>query len=163
MPSLTEKLSDITTGAMGAVTGKSITVGDYLLTKLKELGCDMIFGVPGDYNMEFLDQIEGCRFNAVATAYPTILNVFLDFKGIDWGYNTTELAAAYAADGYARVKGIGAICTTFAVGELRHDYPLLDERKLWKLTHWHHQCNKRACWILRRNDTSCPHVSPLLL
>jgi hypothetical protein len=29
-----------------------------------------------------------------------------------------ELNAAYAADGYARIKGFGAICTTYGVGEL---------------------------------------------
>src|SRR5699024_11212921 len=32
--------------------------------------------------------------------------------------NTNELNASYAADGYARVKGIGALVTTFGVGEL---------------------------------------------
>ncbi|KAJ3284325.1 Pyruvate decarboxylase 1 [Borealophlyctis nickersoniae] len=75
------------------------TVGNYLLARLKELGCDTVFGVPGDFNMEFLDQVE-------------------DFKGITWGYNVHELGAGYAADGYARVRGIGAMCTTFGVGEL---------------------------------------------
>eukprot|EP01119_Soliformovum_irregulare_P010318 TRINITY_DN2535_c0_g1_i1.p1 TRINITY_DN2535_c0_g1~~TRINITY_DN2535_c0_g1_i1.p1 ORF type:complete len:573 (-),score=194.08 TRINITY_DN2535_c0_g1_i1:51-1628(-) len=29
-----------------------------------------------------------------------------------------ELNAAYAADGYARIKGIGCVCTTYGVGEL---------------------------------------------
>ncbi|MBV8966671.1 MAG: alpha-keto acid decarboxylase family protein, partial [Mycobacteriaceae bacterium] len=29
-----------------------------------------------------------------------------------------ELNAAYAADGYARMRGLGAVCTTFGVGEL---------------------------------------------
>ena len=29
-----------------------------------------------------------------------------------------ELNAAYAADGYARIKGFGAVCTTYGVGEL---------------------------------------------
>lgn len=32
--------------------------------------------------------------------------------------NVNELNAAYAADGYARINGIAAICTTFGVGEL---------------------------------------------
>ena len=35
----------------------SITVGDYLLTRLEELGIKHVFGVPGDYNLSFLDQI----------------------------------------------------------------------------------------------------------
>lgn len=42
----------------------------------------------------------------------------LDDKSLIWGRNVNELNAAYAADGYARVKGAGAILTTFGVGEL---------------------------------------------
>lgn len=76
-----------------------ISIGNYLLLRLKELGCHTIFGVPGDFNMGFLDVIE-------------------DDPEMTWGANTDELIAGYAADGYARVKGIGALCTTFGVGEL---------------------------------------------
>lgn len=75
------------------------TIGDYLLIRLKELGVKHIFGVPGDYNLAFLDQI-------VAT------------EGLEWIGNCNELNAAYAADGYARINGIGALVTTFGVGEL---------------------------------------------
>ncbi|TPX68206.1 hypothetical protein SpCBS45565_g03251 [Spizellomyces sp. 'palustris'] len=96
MPTITERITETAEAMVGKTT---ITVGDYILTRLKELGCDMVFGVPGDFNMEFLDQIE-------------------DFDGVGWGYNATELGAGYAADGYARIKGLGAICTTFGVGEL---------------------------------------------
>lgn len=35
----------------------SATVGDYLLLRLKRIGVKHIFGVPGDYNLEFLDRI----------------------------------------------------------------------------------------------------------
>ncbi len=38
--------------------------------------------------------------------------------GLDWVGNTNELNAAYAADGYARVHGAGALITTFGPGEL---------------------------------------------
>jgi indolepyruvate decarboxylase len=31
----------------------------------------------------------------------------LDFEGIQWGNNCNELNASYAADGYARIRGIG--------------------------------------------------------
>ncbi|KAJ3017489.1 Pyruvate decarboxylase 1 [Thoreauomyces humboldtii] len=95
----------IASGAQDALAGvgkripRPIAIGDYLLARLKELGCNMVFGLPGDFNMEFLDQIE-------------------DFDGVEWGYNANELNAGYAADGYARIKGIGALCTTFGVGEL---------------------------------------------
>ncbi|MBM7688051.1 indole-3-pyruvate decarboxylase [Enterococcus ureilyticus] len=75
------------------------TVADYLLDRLKELGIDEIFGVPGDYNLQFLDHITARK----------------DFK---WVGTANELNAAYMADGYARTKGIAAFVTTFGVGEL---------------------------------------------
>jgi len=81
------------------MSSSKITIGNYLLQRLKSLGIDIIFGVPGDYNLPFLDQIE-------------------DFDGIQWGNNCNELNASYAADGYARIRGIGALVTTFGVGEL---------------------------------------------
>ncbi|TPX56251.1 hypothetical protein PhCBS80983_g04647 [Powellomyces hirtus] len=98
MADLAETMKEAVTG-LGKHIPLPYTVGNYLLARLKELGCDMVFGVPGDFNMEFLDQIE-------------------DFDGVNWGYNTNELNAGYAADGYARIKGLGALCTTFGVGEL---------------------------------------------
>jgi len=42
----------------------------------------------------------------------------LEASGLKWVGNANELGAAYAADGYARVKGISAMITTFGVGEL---------------------------------------------
>lgn len=78
---------------------KKFTIGDYLLTRLYQLGITDLFGVPGDYNLAFLDHVN-------------------DFKNIQWRGNTNELNAAYATDGYARVKGFGAFLTTFGVGEL---------------------------------------------
>lgn len=78
---------------------QKITIGDYLLMRLQELGIKHIFGVPGDYNLGFLDQIE-------------------NFSGIKWVGTCNELNGAYASDGYARVKGAGALVTTFGVGEL---------------------------------------------
>ncbi|QES88485.1 alpha-keto acid decarboxylase family protein [Rhizosphaericola mali] len=78
---------------------KKFTIGDYLLTRLFQMGITDLFGVPGDYNLAFLDHVT-------------------DFKGIQWRGNTNELNAAYATDGYARVKGFGAFLTTFGVGEL---------------------------------------------
>ena len=35
----------------------STTVGQYLLTRLREMGIGKVFGVPGDYNLGFLDQV----------------------------------------------------------------------------------------------------------
>jgi alpha-keto-acid decarboxylase len=75
------------------------TVGDYLLDRLAELGVSDVFGVPGDYNLEFLDHI---------VAHPEIR----------WVGNANELNAGYAADGYGRLRGMSAVVTTFGVGEL---------------------------------------------
>lgn len=76
-----------------------LSISHYLLSRLTELNITDIFGVPGDYNLMFLDQI-------------------INFKSMSWVGNCNELNAAYAADGYARVRGAAAIVTTFGVGEL---------------------------------------------
>jgi TPP-dependent 2-oxoacid decarboxylase len=75
------------------------TVGDYLAGRLVEAGVDRVFGVPGDYTLTLLDYL---------IAQP----------GLEWTGCANELNAGYAADGYARMRGIGALCTTFGVGEL---------------------------------------------
>lgn len=77
----------------------SIRVADYLFQRLKQAGVDHLFGVPGDYNLGLLEAL-------------------LQDEQIKWTSNANELNAAYAADGYARVKGLGALVTTFGVGEL---------------------------------------------
>lgn len=77
-----------------------IRLGDYLLERLAQLKLRSCLGVPGDFNMSFLDLIE-------------------DHPKLQWVGNANELNAAYAADGYARIKGtIAAVVTTFGVGEL---------------------------------------------
>ena len=74
------------------------TVGDYLLDRLAELGVTEMFGVPGDFNLAFLDHV---------VAHRTPL-----------GGDANELNAGYAADGYGRLRGMAAVVTTFGVGEL---------------------------------------------
>ncbi|KAE9574616.1 Pyruvate decarboxylase [Colletotrichum fructicola] len=76
----------------------STTIATYLFTRLRQLGVGAIHGVPGDYNLDLLDYVKP--------------------SGLTWVGNANELNAAYATDGYARIKGIGAIITTFGVGEL---------------------------------------------
>src|SRR5471032_3371923 len=75
-----------------------ITVAEYLLIRLKEIGVNHIFGVPGDFVLGFLNQVLKSDVTYVGTC--------------------NELNAAYAADGYARIQGIGAFVSTFGVGEL---------------------------------------------
>ncbi|HIP30752.1 MAG TPA: alpha-keto acid decarboxylase family protein [Sulfurospirillum arcachonense] len=74
-------------------------LGDLIIDVVKQLGVEHIFGVPGDYNLRFLDFIE-------------------ESKELEWIGNCNELNASYAADGYAREKGIGVLVTTHGVGEL---------------------------------------------
>ncbi|KAF0853681.1 thiamine pyrophosphate-binding protein [Pantoea dispersa] len=77
----------------------TLNVGDYLLHRLHQAGIRHLFGVPGDYNLQFLDSV-------------------IDHPGITWVGCANELNAAYAADGYGRCNGAAALLTTFGVGEL---------------------------------------------
>lgn len=76
-----------------------ITIGSFILQQLRALKVDRIYGVPGDYNLALLETIEHDQE--------------CEFIG-----NCNELNAAYAADGYARLKGAGALITTYGVGDL---------------------------------------------
>ncbi len=77
----------------------AMTVIQHVLSRLRDIGITDIFGVPGDFSFPINDAI--C----------------LDPK-MRWIGCCNELNAAYAADGYARVKRVGAVCTTYGVGEL---------------------------------------------
>jgi alpha-keto-acid decarboxylase len=58
-----------------------------------------VFGVPGDYTLGLLDHV-------------------IAHDRVAWVGTTNELNAGYAADGYGRARGMGALLTTFGVGEL---------------------------------------------
>ncbi|KAJ7545532.1 hypothetical protein O6H91_09G123700 [Diphasiastrum complanatum] len=75
------------------------TLGRHLARRLLEIGACDVFGVPGDFNLVLLDQL--------------IAEPGLRFVGC-----CNELNAGYAADGYARAKGVGACVVTFTVGGL---------------------------------------------
>lgn len=78
---------------------KTQTTTHYVLSRLRRLGVTDVFGVPGDFAFPITDAIcadENLRFIGTCN----------------------ELNAAYAADGYARVRGVAAISTTFGPGEL---------------------------------------------
>ena len=74
------------------------TIGEYLLRKLENYGIEHIFGIPGDYVLRFYKLIEQSSIQHVGM--------------------TREDAAGYAADAYARTKGMGAVCVTYCVGGL---------------------------------------------
>ncbi|WP_394020110.1 alpha-keto acid decarboxylase family protein [Anaerococcus cruorum] len=76
-----------------------IAIGDYILKRLKELNIKHIIGEPGDFNLEFLEQISE--------------DDEIEFVGM-----SNELNAAFAADGYANENGISALMTTYSVGDL---------------------------------------------
>ena len=78
---------------------KTMTVGDFLLRRIREAGVGHAFGVPGDYNLELLQQME-------------------DSGTLPWIGACNELNASYAADGYARLNGLAALLVTNAVGAL---------------------------------------------
>lgn len=77
-----------------------VPLGEYIFRRLYSLGIRHIFGVPGDFNLNLLDHIDSV-------------------DGLSWIGTRNELNGAYAADGYARCRGLpGVIVTTYGVGEL---------------------------------------------
>jgi len=72
-------------------------VAQYLAIRLREIGVKHIFTVPGDYCAPFLDVIDR-------------------MPGIERVPNINELGSGYAADGYARFRGVGAACVQYGVG-----------------------------------------------
>ena len=76
-----------------------MNTAEYLVKKLEELGVNDFFGLPGDYNFNILYAIKSN-------------------PNTNWIGCTNELNAGYAADGYARQRGYGALVTTYGVGEL---------------------------------------------
>jgi indolepyruvate decarboxylase len=85
------------TTASGA--SQRMKIGDFLLRRLNESGIRHLFGVPGDYNLELLQQLQ-------------------DTGSLKWVGTCNELNASYAADGYARLNGLGALLVTNGVGAL---------------------------------------------
>jgi indolepyruvate decarboxylase len=76
-----------------------VTIGAYLINKLYEHGLRHAFGIPGDYVLAFYKQLYDSKINLINTC--------------------DEQAAGYAANAYARVRGLGAVCITYGVGGLK--------------------------------------------
>lgn len=77
----------------------TVSVAEYLGARLLQAGVGHLFGVPGDFNLDLLD--------GLATV-----------EGLAWVGSPNELGAGYAADAYARTRGLGVVVTTYGVGEL---------------------------------------------
>jgi indolepyruvate decarboxylase len=71
-------------------------ISSYLVGRLEDLGLRHVFGVPGDYVMPFMDYLLDSSIQLVCTC--------------------NELNGGYAADGYARIHGLGALVVTYDVG-----------------------------------------------
>jgi indolepyruvate decarboxylase len=75
------------------------TVGKYMVDRLHQLGLEHLFSIAGDYSIEWL-------------------NRYVTPSSIEIIEEVNEVNAGYAADGYARLKGIGALCVTYSAGAL---------------------------------------------
>ncbi len=76
-----------------------LSIGKYLIGQLYDRGVRHVFGVPGDYALRFFSQLEKSKLKVVNTC--------------------DEQGAGFAADAYARVKGLGVVCVTYCVGGLK--------------------------------------------
>lgn len=86
------------------MTSNIIPLGQYIVQRLSQLGIRHAFGVPGDFNLTLLDHFVGSKEKP---------------SPLKWVGFCNELNAAYAADGYARVRGLPMVLiTTYGVGEL---------------------------------------------
>ncbi|RMF86499.1 MAG: thiamine pyrophosphate-binding protein, partial [Nitrospinota bacterium] len=73
-------------------------VGEYLFSKIKALGVEHIFGIPGDFALPLFSAMEKAGLQIVVT--------------------THEPSAGFAADAYARLRGFGVATVTFGAGGL---------------------------------------------
>ena len=64
----------------------NLTIGQYLIQRLRDYGIDDLFGIPGDYVLSFYSELEKSPINVVGC--------------------TREDCAGFAADAYARIRGM---------------------------------------------------------
>jgi TPP-dependent 2-oxoacid decarboxylase len=76
------------------------SISSFLIESLYDYGVRHIFGVPGDFVLGFYQQmIQSNKLKVINTC--------------------DEQGAAFAADAYARINGLGAVCVTYCVGGLK--------------------------------------------
>ena len=75
-----------------------LSIGEYLIRRLQDYGIRHVFGIPGDYVLGFYSLLEKSPLETIGC--------------------TREDCAGFAADAYARVHGMGAVCVTYCVGGL---------------------------------------------
>ena len=77
---------------------RELSIGQYLISRLLDYGINDCFGIPGDYVLRFYSLLEESPVRVVGC--------------------TREDCAGFAADAYARIHGMGALCVTYCVGGL---------------------------------------------
>lgn len=86
------------TGEHDGRSVEGLSIGEYLIRRLQDYGIRDVFGLPGDYVLGFYSMLEHSPINIIGC--------------------TREDCAGFAADAYARVNGMGAVCVTYCVGGL---------------------------------------------
>jgi indolepyruvate decarboxylase len=76
-----------------------VTIGEFLINRLYQHGLRHAFGIPGDYVLAFYKQLYDSKIDLINTC--------------------DEQSAGYAANAYARVRGLGLVCITYGVGALK--------------------------------------------
>lgn len=76
----------------------------YLFQQLFDLGAAHAFGIPGDYVLQLYEALEASPIRSILT--------------------THEPSAGFAADAYARIKGIGVAIGTYGAGVLNMVKPI---------------------------------------
>jgi indolepyruvate decarboxylase len=82
----------------GTSQARGLSIGQYLIRRLQDHGLKHVFGIPGDYVLTFYGQLEKSPIKVIGC--------------------TREDSAGFAADAYARINGLGAVCVTYCVGGL---------------------------------------------
>jgi indolepyruvate decarboxylase len=77
---------------------RPLSIGAYLIQRLQDYGLKHVFGIPGDYVLSFYGMLERSPIEVIGC--------------------TREDCAGFAADAYARIHGLGAVCVTYCVGGL---------------------------------------------
>lgn len=74
-------------------------ISDYLIRAIQNTGTRHVFGIQGDYVLNFYSEL--CK------------------SGISVINTCDEQGAGFAADAYARITGFGVVCVTYGVGGLK--------------------------------------------
>ncbi|MFV1967391.1 MAG: alpha-keto acid decarboxylase family protein [Pirellulaceae bacterium] len=91
-------LETLSSGSSSHPADGGLSIGQYVIRRLEDYGIETVFGIPGDYVLSFYGMLEQSPIRVVGC--------------------TREDCAGFAADAYARINGMGAVCVTYCVGGL---------------------------------------------